>query len=253
MVSQNTLFTVILFHHLDDRNLTRHHGGAGRNVNNSMANEGDTEPGGSVQENDQPAQIEELVPKRGATSVAWTWFGYEKSDTDQKTVLCKLCRTPVPTTGSNTTNLFYHLRKNHVKEYGQSLQMRGTKEPSGAQNKPQSKTIEQAFACGTPYNRDSRRWQEIREAIATYICKDMAPIYTVEKQGFRALMKKLDSRYTMPSRKHFTQVELPRLYHECRAKVEGEIHQVAYYAMTDMWTSRTIHPYMSLTVHFIQD
>ncbi len=140
-----------------------------------------------------------------------------------------------------------------LKEYGQSLQMRGTKEPSGAQNKPQSKTIEQAFACGTPYNRDSRRWQEIREAIATYICKDMAPIYTVEKQGFRALMKKLDSRYTMPSRKHFTQVELPRLYHECRAKVEGEIHQVAYYAMTDMWTSRTIHPYMSLTVHFIQD
>lgn len=132
--------------------------------------------------------------------------------------------------------------------------MRGTKEPSGAQNKPQSKTIEQAFACGTPYNRDSRRWQEITEAIATYICKDMVPIYTVEKQGFRALMKKLDSRYTMPSRKHFTQVELPRLYHECRAKVEGEIHQVAFYAMTtDMWTSRTTHPYMSLTVHFIQD
>lgn len=26
-----------------------------------------------------------------AISLAWTWFGYEKSDTDQETVLCKLC------------------------------------------------------------------------------------------------------------------------------------------------------------------
>lgn len=26
----------------------------------------------------------ELIPKIGATSVAWMWFGYEKSDTDQK-------------------------------------------------------------------------------------------------------------------------------------------------------------------------
>jgi hypothetical protein len=43
----------------------------------------------------------ELVPKRGATSVTWTWFGYEKSDTDQKAILFKICRRPVPTTGSN--------------------------------------------------------------------------------------------------------------------------------------------------------
>ncbi len=34
--------------------------------------EGETEPGGSEQGNDQPGQNEELVPKRGTTSVAWT-------------------------------------------------------------------------------------------------------------------------------------------------------------------------------------
>lgn len=27
-------------------------------------------------------KIKDLVPKRGSTSVAWTWFGYEKSDMD---------------------------------------------------------------------------------------------------------------------------------------------------------------------------
>lgn len=31
---------------------------------------------------DQPTQKEELVPKRGATSVTWMWFRYEKSDWD---------------------------------------------------------------------------------------------------------------------------------------------------------------------------
>uniref|UniRef100_A0AAX7VTA3 Acyl-CoA binding domain containing 4 n=1 Tax=Astatotilapia calliptera TaxID=8154 RepID=A0AAX7VTA3_ASTCA len=90
----------------------------------------------SSKQKDQSKQIEHLISKRVATSVAWTWFGYEKSDTDQKTVICKLWRKPVPTTDSNTTNLFNHRRKNHVKECGESLWMRSKKEPTGAQIKP---------------------------------------------------------------------------------------------------------------------
>ncbi len=90
---------------------------------NMEESERDTERGNSEQEkdSDQPRQNQELVPKRGATSVAFMRFGYEKSDTDQKTVLWKLCRRPVPTTDSNTTNLFYHLRKSHVKPYGERV------------------------------------------------------------------------------------------------------------------------------------
>ncbi|CDQ89762.1 unnamed protein product [Oncorhynchus mykiss] len=75
----------------------------------------------------------ELITKRGATSVAWMWFGYEKSDMDQKTVLCKICRRPVLTTGSNTTNLFCHLRKIHMKQYGESLRMSPNKVQSSDQ------------------------------------------------------------------------------------------------------------------------
>lgn len=60
-------------------------------------------------QNGQPRQNEELVPKREATSVAWTWYGDEKSDTDQSIILCKFCRGPVPTTDSNTSHLYYHL------------------------------------------------------------------------------------------------------------------------------------------------
>lgn len=34
---------------------------------------------------DQQRQSKELVPKRAATSVAWTWFVLETLDTEQKT------------------------------------------------------------------------------------------------------------------------------------------------------------------------
>ncbi len=58
MVPQNTLFTVILFHHLDDCDLnTPPRGMKGRQ---------------NQVENDQPGQNEELVPKQGTTSVAST-------------------------------------------------------------------------------------------------------------------------------------------------------------------------------------
>ncbi len=58
MVSQNTLFTVILFHHLDDCDLYMPPWGVKGRQNQV--------------ENDQLGKNEELVPKRGTTSVAWT-------------------------------------------------------------------------------------------------------------------------------------------------------------------------------------
>ena len=79
----------------------------------------------------------------------------------------------------------YHLRKNHVKQYGESLR----------QNKPQTQAMQEAFARGTAYGEESRRWKEVTAAVTIYICKDIAPIYTVEKWGFRELVPTLDPRY----------------------------------------------------------
>lgn len=35
------------------------------------------------------------MDKKGVTSVVWIWFEYEKSDTEEKTVLCEICHCPV--------------------------------------------------------------------------------------------------------------------------------------------------------------
>lgn len=152
---------------------------------NSQRQQGDNE--------DQPTQQdEELVHKKGATSIVWMWFRFKKTDTDQKTIVCKVCCSPVPTTYSNTPNLFYHLRKNHKKENRESQHLKAAKAQSSnvddITKKPKTQTLQEAFTRGTPYSKDSRRWKQITTAVATHIWKDKAPIYTVEKRGFCELV-----------------------------------------------------------------
>ncbi|XP_019129180.2 zinc finger MYM-type protein 4-like isoform X3 [Larimichthys crocea] len=118
-------------------------------------------------DSDQLRRNEDLVPRRGATSVAWMWFGYEKSDTDQKTALCKICCRPVPTTNSNTSNLFYHLRKNHVKQYDECQRIRASKVQSKAQNYPHTLTSQEESASATPDDKETRKWKETDEATSS--------------------------------------------------------------------------------------
>ncbi len=80
------------------------------------------------------------------------------------------------------------------------------------------------------------------------------PAHIVSKDSSRRLIQTLDKRYQLPSRTHFTWVAIPEMYEKCKAGVEYELKQVKYYATTtDMWSSRMMEPYMSLTVHYIND
>ncbi|XP_030235456.1 zinc finger BED domain-containing protein 1-like [Gadus morhua] len=80
----------------------------------------------------------------------------------------------------------------------------------------------------------------------------MMPINTVTKDGFVSLIRKLDRRYSIPSRNYFSQVAIPKMYDTCRKTVESELGQIEHYACTtDLWSSRTTEPYISLTVHFL--
>lgn len=206
----------------------------------------------------EPTQAEELVPKRGATSVEWMWFGFKKTDTEQTTVLCKVCCGQVATTDSNTTNLFYHLRKNHDKEYAESQRLKAAKtsnanEPAAtvSEKKSETQTLEEAFARVTPYPPSSRRWKEMTNTIAEMICIDMVPISTVEKKGFKRMMRKADPRYELPSQNKMNKI-INAMYEDNVEKVAAEIHKGMHFATTtDLWSSRTTDSYMSLTIHFM--
>ncbi|XP_069821004.1 E3 SUMO-protein ligase ZBED1-like [Dendropsophus ebraccatus] len=204
---------------------------------------------------------EVLIRKTGATSVIWTWFGFKESDVEQKNIICKLCRARIIAKMGNTTNLFYHLKTKHVLEYEDSQKLRPPQTPSqssgnqkGGPAPTQQINILKAFSKGIPYDKRNRRWIEITNAITLFLCKDMVPFLTVEKSGFQNMIKTLDPRYEVPGRKHFTQTEMPKLYDKVREQVKKELQSIKHYATTtDLWSSRTMEPYISLTVHFIND
>ena len=90
------------------------------------------------------------------------------------------------------------------------------------------------------------------EAITYYLAKDMVPFYTVEKPGFKRLVSVFDKQYDLPSGKYFFQVAVPSLYNNIRDEVAAEISNVEYYsATTDLWSSEGLKPYLSYTIHYI--
>lgn len=198
-------------------------------------------------EREKGAKMEDLVGKRNATSVIWKYFGYKKDDADQKQVLCRECLAVVATTRGNTTNLFDHLSRHHKALYDECR--------ARSDCRPKQKTISDAFASVTPYEKGSKRQKDITDAITFHLAKDMVPINTVTKHGFANMIRSLDQRYVMPSRTYFSQIAIPELYDKCKAQVETELlSQVKFYAATtDLWSSRTTEPYISLTVHFVDE
>lgn len=144
----------------------------------------------------------------------------------------------------------------HQKEHAESIKLRGSPTTSSvAKPQPKQTTLAASFASSSiPYDKKSKRWREITDAVTFHIGKDMVPLQTVEKEGFKRLLKTVDTRYELPSRKYFSQTSLPRMYTECREKIVGQLQNVAYFSTTtDLWSSRTSEPYLSLTVHYIND
>nr|XP_024661555.1 zinc finger BED domain-containing protein 1-like [Maylandia zebra] len=204
---------------------------------------------------DDSSNAEEIVERKGRkSSVVWRYFGYLKSDKKQSSTHCKLCRQHVPTKTGNTTNLFHHLKQCHPQEHAQSLTESAnlSSKTTGGIPAKQQQSIESAFSSVLPYDKKAKRHSDITNAIAYCLAKDMLPINTVENEGFKQLIKVLDPRYQLPGRKHFSQIALPMLYRECREAVEKELQTVSFFATTsDMWSSRTSEPYLSLTAHYI--
>ncbi|KAF7214478.1 zinc finger BED domain-containing protein 1-like, partial [Nothobranchius furzeri] len=218
---------------------------------------------------------EDIVQKKSySTSVVWRWFGYLKSDVEQIKPTCKVCRRMVPSKTGNTTNLFNHLKKYHPSDYTESVKMRaesgqlvslsqsrlstsaaassGPAGTGGAAAQPKQQSIISSFSAVAPYEQNSKRSKSITKALSFCIAEDMMPLNTVEKEGFKYLIKVLDQRYEIPGRKYFSQTALPQLYDERREKLEMELKDVSFFATTaDLWSSRSSEPYLSLTIHYM--
>lgn len=77
-----------------------------------------------------------------------------------------------------------------------------------------------------------RKGREITDAITFHIVKNIVPINTVTKEGFKNTIWWLDKRYVITSCTYFSQVVIPELYKKYKAQVETQLSQVEYYGAT---------------------
>ena len=67
------------------------------------------------------------------------------------------------------------------------------------------------------------------------------------------MVQALNPRCQLPHRDYFNRVTIPQLYAEVCAGVEKKLTENGFFFLSaaDLWSSRTIRPYLSYTVHYI--
>ena len=75
----------------------------------------------------------------------------------------------------------------------------------------------------------------------------MQNYHVVERKGFREILQMFDPKYKLGSRKHFIDVEIPKLFTEVKCKVLHCLSDhVEYFATkTDLWPNTANHPYLT--------
>ena len=201
-----------------------------------------------------------VVPKKNTKSNAWLHFSLLATedgkviDNEQDRPVCRVCGKRVLAKSSNTTNLFQHLREHHPLVYAELGPKKQPKREATCSNTTQA-TLGSVVMKSAMYSPSSPQTKDLNRAVAYHIAKDAMPLSTVDKPGFRFMISKLNPRYQLPSRKHFSDYEIPRMYSDVRDNVVvPRLSQAnSFAATTDMWTSGSNDAYITVTVHFINN
>ena len=87
-----------------------------------------------------------------------------------------------------------------------------------------------------------------------WLAKDSHPEYSVEKAGFKHMLKTFNPRYECPSRNYFSRTTIPKLFAETYDRIKHTLSSTEFgffSATTNLWTSCARDPYLSYTVHYI--
>ena len=106
------------------------------------------------------------------------------------------------------------------------------KKQEGTSQKAKQLTLPAAVERKTPYKKGSKRSQEITNTITEFTAKEMMPVNVVERPGFKNLLRKLDNRYQLPSRKYFSKAAIPAMYADHRGKIAESLKCAEYYSIT---------------------
>ena len=124
---------------------------------------------------------------------------------------------------ANTSNLLSHLKLHHGSEYQEIKLAQPVRSPSASRKTNSSSSSQQTLAeCiqkGKLLSMDSKDHRRFMQAVTNYIVKDVVPVYTVDKEGFRDLVRAMNPRYQLPHKDYFSRVAVPSLYKETRQQL----------------------------------
>ncbi|XP_053183665.1 E3 SUMO-protein ligase ZBED1-like [Scomber japonicus] len=191
-----------------------------------------------VGKTDVAKEKDDIHTPHGSKSFVWKYFGFRKDGRKliKDMAICRKCRWEARYCG-NTSNLSAHLKRRH-------------RDILGEEKAQPSTTLTTLFP--QKFSNSSKRAKNISKAIAFFICRDIRPYCVVENEGFRYLLDTLEPRYCIPSRQHFSESVIPKLYAKVRDGVIQELQKAQRVAVTcDGWTSCTTESFITVTCHFI--
>ena len=162
-----------------------------------------TDSGNSDVNNPSSSSIsgDTLITKtKSVKSAVWKYFGYkDEAAMKEETAICRICRKAVSVRGGNTSNLISHLKIHHLLKHEEFQKLNAESQHSTTtRNKTDGKSqvsIVDSIKATQKYDRNSRKWHKLTDAVTSCIGKDMLPVYTVEKEGFANLLKQFDPQY----------------------------------------------------------
>ena len=197
----------------------------------------------------------QLIDKPNTKVAVWKYFGFspdekgQPGDIDHPT--CKVCFVKV---SAKNANLYSHLKNCHPDKYIE-VKPPGLLSAVGASSSVSSGqlTIAASLEKTRMFSSKSREYKELTNAVTYCLAKDLLPIYSVEKEGFKTMLKSFNPKYQLPSRHYFTRVAIPTLYTTTKEMVEHTIKtdMVYFDSTTDLWSSAAMQPYISYSIHFI--
>ena len=200
------------------------------------------------------------IQERRKKSTIWLFFIVDINDKTK--AVYKVCREKVSRGGSvpktfNTSNLRKHL-KAHPEKYKELIEREKEKDESQSSKNTDTQkqvTLEALIEKRKLYSIDHPRAKAILFRIAEMIAVDLQPFSVVEDPGFCRLMKELEPRYSLPSRRYFSDVIIPSIHVNVNHLVTQLLSSTNFVSLTtDIWSSdNSHHSFMSLVAHFIID
>ena len=202
----------------------------------------------------------QLVAKKNTKSKVWKYFGFVPNKdgsgpSDSDSPKCKLCLKNVSAPWANTSNLLNHLKLHHISEYREILRAQSSIQSSRSSRRDKFKidgqqTLEQCIEKVKKFSTNSKEHRKLNGAVTNCIVRGVMPVYTVDKP---AMIQALNPRYQLPHKDYFSRIAIPSLYENTREQISQKMKKEAHYfsATTDLWSSCTSDPYLSLTVHYV--